>query len=131
MNWFKLHLWGYLLTGRSKPVAKLEKKQDFVRIGYLTIPIYERDSVKFNGMEVDGLYENDCQDILLSTSLKPQPKVQVLLHEIIHGIDNMYGLGLTEEKTDLLAIGLTSLLKDNPEMIKTMLNQLVDKFDRM
>jgi len=53
------------------------------------------------------------QKILIYDDMNTETKEEVLLHEIIHAInDNMY-LGLDEETTQRLATGFYQVLKDN------------------
>ena len=42
----------------------------------------------------------------------------VLVHEIVHGIDDMFDIGLTEEQVVKLGKGLYQVVKDNPKMFK-------------
>jgi len=40
-------------------------------------------------------------------------EAETFMHEIIHGIDEVYGLKLSESKVNLLAQGLVTVIRDN------------------
>lgn len=62
-----------------------------------------------------GHIKYDTSEILLEASLEDQAKLQVLWHEIIHGILTHAGIDNIEERTvDVLAYGVLSVLVDNP-----------------
>ncbi len=64
-----------------------------------------------------------CEDIIghwsyrggveLNGSLQGDARLPVLMHEIIHGIDDSLQIGLTEHQTQLLAAGMMQLLHAN------------------
>ena len=60
--------------------------------------------------------EDDRIEISISHSLDTQKCT--LVHEILHGIDEMYKLGLKESQVEQLAKGLYQMIKDNPDMFK-------------
>lgn len=51
--------------------------------------------------------------IRLDRDLNPDKKVAVLMHEIIHAIDEATGIGIGEEDTDRLANALVDTLRRN------------------
>lgn len=57
-----------------------------------------------------NIYVNDDYD-------EEQQKV-TLLHEVLHGVDEIYRLSLSEDQIVGLAHGLYALIKDNPTLFK-------------
>lgn len=45
-----------------------------------------------------------------------------VLHELIHGLDCLHKLDLTEHQVTLLATGLTAMFADNPDLSKFLLS---------
>ena len=52
-------------------------------------------------------------EIWIYNKLSIRKKWNILLHEIIHGIDESCSIGLNESKTDRLAVGLMDVLVRN------------------
>lgn len=44
-----------------------------------------------------------------------------ILHEVIHGVDSLHCIGLTEQQTTVLATGLVAVFKTNPDFAKFIL----------
>lgn len=63
------------------------------------------------------LYGKDFK-ILIRKDMKDCLKQQTLLHELIHSIENAHGIGLKEETVDILATGISFILRNNPELVK-------------
>jgi hypothetical protein len=88
-----------------------------VNIGGLDYIVREYDDVH----KVDGSADGSSwgkiffstQEIRLFKGLNEQKKWAVLLHEILHGIDENIKLNLNEGKTDELAVALLDLLVRN------------------
>ena len=55
---------------------------------------------------------------LQDTGLSEDMKQCCFIHECIHGINDIFDIGLSEEQTTMLGKGLYGLIKDNPEMFK-------------
>lgn len=58
------------------------------------------------------------QEIRLDSDLMPERRVETLLHEAIHGIDEYMSTDLSEAQVKSLGIGITMLLRDNPELVE-------------
>lgn len=54
---------------------------------------------------------------LNSESLEEQKKA-TLIHEVVHGLDDMYGIGLKEKQVEKLGNALYMLIRDNPGMFE-------------
>lgn len=58
------------------------------------------------------------QTITLDASASLEQKKATLIHELIHGIDEMCSIGLKEKQVRKLGNGLYMLIRDNPEMFR-------------
>ena len=52
--------------------------------------------------------------ILLNADAKEEQKKSTLLHELVHAMDEMYGIGLKEKQVEKLGNAFYMLQKDNP-----------------
>lgn len=89
------------ILGRTytlRPDPKLIEEQGAYGLHYETQRLIEYDP---------GVSEIDLKD--------------TVLHELIHGLDCLHKLGLTEHQVTLLATGLTAMLDDNPDLSKFLL----------
>lgn len=83
-------------------------------------------SVRFNSElgitdSVAGRISTNVSRIEIDPNLEKQRRAFVLLHEILHGIliHGRVDLGDNEESiVDILAMGVVSLIRDNPELIQ-------------
>lgn len=58
------------------------------------------------------------EKILLNTDASEEQKKATLLHEVIHGLDEIYSIGLEEEQVKKLGNALYMLQKDNQELFE-------------
>lgn len=98
-----------------------------VRMGHLDFTILEMDKVPAN--EAYGLYLPEAQEIHLCKGMSRQRHAEVLLHELLHGVVAMQGLGhtlkdLEEQTVSQLAVGLATLIRDNPKLFAGLLAAL-------
>jgi len=100
------------------------KPHPIVRLAHLDYPIIEKEFIRHNGDEALGLCEMDTQTITIKSSLEPQQKVRVIIHEVLHAIMDIYGIELSEKDNDLLAVGLTSFLKENRIYVEELMDEL-------
>ena len=56
------------------------------------------------------------QKISLNRAAKDEQAEATLLHEVIHGIDELYNIGLKEKQVEKLGNALYMLIRDNPDM---------------
>jgi hypothetical protein len=61
-----------------------------------------------------GQHCGNLQEIQIDSGLKQQMKESSFLHEVLHGIDFVYGVGLSHEAVKQLEGGLYAFIKDNP-----------------
>lgn len=89
-----------------------------IRLGANVIPVrYRHDLTDDSGRPAWGLWCEQLNEIWLSKALKrlPDKRRIILLHEVIHAIDNAHGLDLREEQVARLAECLAQYLRDNPK----------------
>lgn len=95
-----------------------------IKIGCLTYKIinWDRDDADQSGFF--GTHSSKHQIIKLANDMSKERKKEVLLHEIIHAIWDQWVVreeGFKEEEiVRSLAIGLTTVFKDNPELKKEL-----------
>lgn len=72
------------------------------------------------GKKLDGRITYNMTTIRVDSETSPQAFVQILLHEILHGIETQSGRnGEIEEPTiDALAFGIYQVMRDNPELVR-------------
>ena len=93
---------------------------DRVKIGfkdYIVTRIND-NVVSYNKVCYGAINFNNCE-INISTLYSDDIQKCTLIHEIIHGIDDIYMLDLKEEQVEQLAKGLYAFIKDNSDMFKT------------
>ena len=75
---------------------------------------------RFTQMEL-GMCDNKNQIIHLATDQTPIEAADTLLHEVIHAIDFLVGLDLSEHQVRHLAATLLGVLQDNPEIAEWLI----------
>jgi hypothetical protein len=70
-----------------------------------------------------GLCYADSQEVLLSPSQTEQQMRHVLLHELVHAIEQKLNLELTENQTDGIALGLRHLFFANPALLGLLVKE--------
>lgn len=91
-----------------------------IKIGYKDYQIKYLDpkQVLFDdGTGLIGKIEYNDNIIYLSNRYSNDTSNEGLVHEVIHGRDDMYGIGFTEEQVNGLGKGIYTVLKDN-ELLK-------------
>ena len=69
------------------------------------------------GIDEIGCSDSEKQLITIKDGLKPDQERSTALHEVLHGISEMLGLGLTEKQVQGLETGLFSVLRDNARFV--------------
>lgn len=77
------------------------------------------------GKECYGQILYDKCLIQLNENNSDEQNMVTLIHEIIHGIEDMYALEVGEEKVERLANALYSLIKDNSQLIRGFSTPLI------
>lgn len=74
---------------------------------------------------LDGHIKYGSCEVQIEQILNPQRALQVLWHEVLHGIMTGAGLGGHDEKTiEVLSHGLVDVLQRNPDLVKLTLGDL-------
>ena len=67
---------------------------------------------------LNGCNDSDTLEIKVRNGLKLETEQDVLLHEVMHGVEAQMGLDLEETVIERLATGLLAVLKDNPKFVR-------------
>ncbi|PHV72176.1 hypothetical protein CS063_01495 [Sporanaerobium hydrogeniformans] len=89
---------------------------DKVKIGWKTYKVESvepKQTLFIEGKECYGTIDYDKQQIDLSTTNSNALNEVTLIHEVLHGIEDMYYLDLGEETVKRLAEAIYTVLKDN------------------
>lgn len=91
-----------------------------------SVRIFGREySIKVEPLEdVVGLCYEAEQRISIAPDQTPIEEADTVLHETLHGLDYVLGMGLTEEQVRGTASGLIGILKDNPKFLRYLASQL-------
>ena len=84
-------------------------------IGYKTYTIEKREGSEAydEGQKYLGLIQYNQNKIYLNNILQDDDEKETLLHEVLHGLSNMYDLDLDEELVTRLSKALYITLKQN------------------
>jgi hypothetical protein len=64
-----------------------------------------------------GQADFNRQRILINNTMSPQTKMIARWHEMIHLVDTIYGVELTEEQVVKLTHGVLAVFLDNPSLL--------------
>ena len=85
-----------------------------VKVGPYTYKVTIVDIVDKNNPAYIGMARHDSdKEIRLCNDLDRDKMESVFLHELIHCIDTLFRIGLTEEQVNQLEAGLYMVLKQN------------------
>ena len=65
-----------------------------------------------------GEYDYETQIVRIRTGQQPSFEADTVLHELIHAIDDVMQLGMSERQVHCSASGLIALFKDNPTFLE-------------
>lgn len=92
---------------------------DKVKIGYKD---YEVKKIAGKVMDNDtvcyGVIHYNDGLIQISTIYSDDQQKCAFVHEALHGIDDIFDIGLEERQVQQLAKGLYQVIKDNPDIFK-------------
>lgn len=63
-----------------------------------------------------GQIDHIEQLITLNEAAGIEQQKATLMHEMVHGLDELYGIGLKEKQVEKLGVALYMLVRDNPGM---------------
>lgn len=90
------------------------KLPDSVKIGPYTYAVQTEEKIK--GDRNEDLYGHIIygpQQIKIEGGLSDERTTAIFLHEVVHGIDEYMGIGLSEKQVRRLGAGLAAFLRDN------------------
>jgi hypothetical protein len=67
-----------------------------------------------------GACEMETQTIYVDPDIPRDFAAQVILHESIHAIEGILRLPLDDDTVDNLALGILSLIRNNPELMREL-----------
>lgn len=77
--------------------------------------IKETGKMKDGGDELYGRIDLGKREITINKAYDDDQQKCTLVHECIHGVDELFGIGLKEEQVEQLGHGIYMLIKDNEE----------------
>lgn len=95
-----------------------------IKIGCLTYDVLDWDKKEAEESRCYGMHSSRLQRIKVDSSASKERKKEVFLHEVLHAVWNQWIP--SDEKSDeekivsQLAMGLTTVFKDNPELKKVL-----------
>lgn len=97
-----------------------------VKIGYKDYKITKVDNklVSEDDKVCYGNIEHDKANINIATIYDEDQQKCTLVHECLHGIDEMVETGLTEDQVRLIAKGLYDFIKSNPQLFININNDI-------
>jgi hypothetical protein len=73
---------------------------------------------QFNELRDDmGLCMTNNLQVIYDSSFPYEEIEHIIMHELVHAIEQTLQLDLTERQVDLMALGIIDLIKHNPELI--------------
>jgi ferredoxin len=90
---------------------------DKVKIGYKDFKVnMVEDHVIDEGMICYGNIEYDKGNINISTLHSEDQQKCIFIHECLHGIDDVFEIGLDEAQVRKIAKGICAFIRDNPDL---------------
>lgn len=86
---------------------------DTLKIGWKNYFIYPGEEFLNSGDELYGQIDYQKNRILIRASNTQAQSECTLIHEVLHGISDMYGIEMSEETVTRLANALYTMLCDN------------------
>lgn len=87
-----------------------------IKILYKDYTVTQEQNLHDSEDDLYGQISYSDQTIRLGKQYSDEQKKVTLIHEIIHGLDDMYQIGLSEKKVSKLGVALYQMIKDNPEL---------------
>lgn len=92
-----------------------------VKILYKKYNIEIVDNLHDESNDLYGQIEYIQQEIRLNSGSSEEQQKATLIHEVIHGLDEMYNIGLKEKQVEKLGNAFYMLIRDNPDMFKEVI----------
>lgn len=89
-----------------------------IKIGWKEYEVRKSSAVLNSGDDLYGQIDYNAKTITLCDANSSDQDECTLIHEVLHGISEMYGLGMEEDLVERLANALYTVMKDNKELIE-------------
>lgn len=93
--------------------SKESQVNDIVTICSVDYKIINKNSTDMP--DLLGLCQSNIQEIWINNSNTPETRRNVMLHECLHAISDIYDLELSERQVSVMATALIAFARDNPE----------------
>ena len=90
-----------------------------IKIAGLNYKILDKDDSDMNG--TIGLANFNTQEIWINKAHTEQTRSLARIHEVLHIIEQAYGIELTEKQVTILAHGITACINDNKHLLSFVL----------
>jgi len=80
--------------------------------------------------DVWGEWDGEARSIFIHASAPEDYKRVTFLHEIIHGLDDILGLGINHRSVYALSQVLFAMMKDNPVLTLWLFDELLRRDDK-
>lgn len=87
-----------------------------IKVAYKNYSIEKVNNLNDGVNLLYGQCKYDEEKILLAEAYSKNQQECTLIHELIHAIDDIFSIGVTEEQVLKLGKGFYQVIKDNPEM---------------
>lgn len=94
------------------------KIPDKVKIGGFEYIVETKETPSLDGAVCFGTHSFNELKIELSNKYPTQVQECTLIHECLHAIAYLHGVGLKESEVSILANGIYAFIQDNPEIFK-------------
>lgn len=82
-----------------------------------------KDNVLVDKDKCLGCCISDSSVIQLKKNMKKEKKQEVILHESIHAMSDIMGLGLSEKTVNTLGVVIINYIKNNKKFIKQIIGE--------
>lgn len=89
-----------------------------INILYKTYSVKQEKNLHDGQDDLYGQIHYLPEQIFLNIDASNSQKEATLIHEVIHGLDEMYRIGLNEEQVEKLGNAFYMLIRDNPKMFE-------------
>lgn len=80
-----------------------------------------------DGKRLDGYIRFGPSTIFTDEAMGEQREINVLWHETVHGISDVYGADLNEKQTEVLSNGVMDVIRHNPWLLAKTLGYDINK----
>ena len=89
-----------------------------VKILYKEYAVEQKQNLHEGAAELYGQIDYLAEKIYLNPASSKEQQKATLLHELIHGLDEVYDIRLKEGQVEKLGNALYMMIRDNPEMFE-------------